>query len=344
VTDRPEWTSEPDLASRRFGGSVPWATDELFAAKENLIDPRPPVHRPGTFGPRGQVYDGWETRRRREPGDDVALVRLGLPGTVSGVVVDTSFFTGNHPPHVSVEACAVPGYPSVTELSEVDWDVLVPRAPVEGDRENLFTLRPGRRYTHVRLTLHPDGGVARLRLHGSPVADPALLDPQALDLAALENGARIVGCSDMFYSSPVNLLAPGLAAHQAEGWETARRRAGGNDWVVVRLAAAGVPRFIELDTSHLKGNAPGWESLAGVHAPEAPDAGFASGGTDWFEVLPRTRLQPDTRHRFALPDARELTHVRLDIYPDGGLSRLRLFGGLSDRGLAGLAARFNAAR
>lgn len=327
MTDRPEWTSKVELASRAVGGTVMWATDELFAEKENLVNPWRPRHQPETFGPKGQLYDGWETRRRREPGDDVALLRLGLPGVVHGVVVDTAFFKGNYPPFVSVEAVAVDGYPTAAELAQISWDPLVSRAPVAGDAETFFAVDSPRRYTHVRLTMHPDGGVARLRVHGEVVPDPQLLDPSALDLAALENGADIVGCSDMFYSSPRNMLLPGLAAHQAEGWETARRRDSGNDWAIVRLAGPGVVRFAELDTSNLRGNAPGWAALSGsdarVSTLDDPSA--------WFELLPRTRLQPDTRHRFAVPQRREATHVRLDVVPDGGLARLRLHGGLTSR-------------
>ncbi|MEV7041004.1 allantoicase [Amycolatopsis sp. NPDC051061] len=331
--DRPEWTELPDLASRRFGGTVMWATDELFAEKENLVNPWTPAHRAETFGPKGQVYDGWETRRHREPGDDQAVVRLGLAGTVTGVVVDTAFFKGNYPPFVSVEAVSVPGYPSAAELASADWDVLVDHAPAAGHTENFYAVIGSRRYTHVRLTQHPDGGVARLRVHGAPIPDPELLDPDALDLAALENGALVTGCSNKFYSSPNNLLSPGLAAHQAEGWETARRRDDGNDWVTLRLAGAGIVRFAELDTSNLKGNAPGWASVSGRDTYG-----------EWVTLLPKTRLQPDTRHRFALKEGPEVTEARLDIYPDGGLARLRLFGRLTEAGRTNLKARFSKTR
>jgi allantoicase len=323
----------PDLASRRFGGTVMWATDELFAEKENLVNPWTPAHRAETFGPKGQVYDGWETRRHREPGDDQAVVRLGLAGTVTGVVVDTAFFKGNYPPFVSVEAVSVPGYPSAAELASADWDVLVDRAPAAGHTENFYAVIGSRRYTHVRLTQHPDGGVARLRVHGAPIPDPELLDPDALDLAALENGALVTGCSNKFYSSPNNLLSPGLAAHQAEGWETARRRDDGNDWVTLRLAGAGIVRFAELDTSNLKGNAPGWASVSGRDTYG-----------EWVTLLPKTRLQPDTRHRFALKEGPEVTEARLDIYPDGGLARLRLFGRLTEAGRTNVKARFSKTR
>jgi allantoicase len=323
-----EFTGLPDLASRRLGGSVPWANDELFAEKENLIRPTEPVYQPATFGHKGQIYDGWETRRRREPGVDQVVVRLGLPGVVRGVVVDTAFFTGNYPPFCRVEAAAVEGYPSPAELSEVDWEPLLPRSPLLGNTKNAFEVESPHRYTHVRLTIDPDGGVARLRVHGVPVADPRFLDLASLDLAALENGAAIEDCSNMFYASPANLISPGFAAVMGEGWETARRRDDGNDWVTVRLAGQGVVRMAELDTSHFKGNAPGWATLSGLV------------GDEWVELLPRTRLQPDTRHRFVLAGGQEVTQVRMDIHPDGGMARLRLHGSLTETGRRDLTLRW----
>jgi allantoicase len=329
---RHDFTSLPDLASRRMGGSVVGASDELFAERENLIKPEPPAYSAHTFGHKGQIYDGWETRRRREPGDDFALIRLGLPGVVRGVVVDTAFFTGNFPPEISVEGCAVEGYPSPDELAAADWMPLVPRAAAEGDTANEFAVRSDRRVTHVRLRMYPDGGIARLRVHGEAVPDPRLLGGGYIDLAALANGAQVTGCSNMFYSSPSNLISPGLARNMGEGWETARRRDDANDWVEIRLAAPGVPRLAELDTSYFVGNAPGWASL------RARDRRIDAGAL--ATLLPRTRLQPDTPHRFRLGPAPEVTDIRLDIYPDGGMARLRLLGALTDAARDGLALRW----
>ena len=247
-----------------------YANDELFAERENLIKPEEPVFQPHTFGHKGQIMDGWETRRRREPGSDAAIVRLGCGGVVRRVVVDTSYFTGNYPPEVSVEACGAEGYPSPAELAAAEWTTLVPRSPVAGDARNEFEVEPGRRATHVRLTMFPDGGVARLRVYGEPVPDPRLL-PATIDLAALENGAVVTGCSNMFYSSPANLLLPGQARVMGDGWETSRRRDQANDWVEVRLACAGSVEVVELDTSHFVGNAPGWATLGGDGGrPAAP--------------------------------------------------------------------------
>ena len=329
-----EWERLPELASRRVGGAVVWANDEAFAERENLIRPTEPVFQPSTFGHKGQIYDGWETRRRREAGHDEAIVRLGLPGMIRGVVIDTAHFTGNYPPLASVEACAVDDYPSPDELT--GWETLVPRSPLNGNARNEFDVSAQRRFTHVRLSIYPDGGVARLRVHGFPLPELSFLDLNSFDLAALENGARIFGCSNMFYSSPANLISPGFAATMGEGWETARRRDDGNDWVSVQLAGRGVIRLAELDTSHFKANAPGWAALSGCDTRVAePDEEGA-----WFELLPKVRLQPDTRHRFPLPDANPATHVRLDIYPDGGMARLRLHGALTDDGREAMVRRW----
>ena len=326
-----------DLASRRLGAGVIAASDETFAAKENLILPSVPTFTPQTFGHKGQVYDGWETRRRRDPGHDWAEVRLGAPGVVHRVVVDTAFFTGNYPQSCSVEGCWADGHPGPAELAEGGgWTTLVGRSPLAGDTSNVLPATRERLVTHVRLTIHPDGGVARLRVHGEVVPDPRRLVGVTLDLAAAHNGGRVTDCSDRYYSSPDNLLLPGQAATMGEGWETRRRRDEDNDWVLLRLAGAGHIRHAVLDTTHFVGNAPGAARLLGCDAtaadPDDPDA--------WWELLPRTRLQPDTPHWFGTDPTRRATHVRLDVYPDGGLARLRLHGDLAPDARTALALRW----
>jgi allantoicase len=318
----------PDLASRQLGGGVVYANDEFFAAADNLVTADAPTFTPRTFGPKGQVYDGWETRRRRdaaEGGHDHAIVRLGVPGLVHGVVIDTAFFTGNYPPHASVEACGVSGNPDPAELADAAWVTALPRSPLQGDARNPFPVDLAQRVTHVRLCIYPDGGVARLRVHGEAIPDPRLFPHGVLDLAAAENGALVVGCSDMFYGAPSQLILPDRARVMGEGWETARRRDEANDWVRIALAAPGRIDVAELDTSHFKGNAPGSASLRGIDARVADPQDEPA----WFDILPRTRLQPDTQHRFRVPAAPLATQVRLDVFPDGGMTRLRLWGRLA---------------
>lgn len=331
------FTDLPDLAARGLGGAVLAANDESFADKESLIRDAEPVFTPRSFGHKGQIYDGWETRRRRAPGHDWAVLRLGVGGVVAGVVVDTAFFKGNFPPRVSVDGCAVDGYPSTEELLDAHWWPLIPATPVTGDaRHPIPVLRPSR-CTHVRLNLLPDGGVARLRVHGEPVPDPSGFAGLPMDLAALVNGAMVLDASNAFYSRPGNAILPGQAACQADGWETSRRREPGNEWLRVRLAGRGVIAVAELDTSHLKFNAPGQAGLRGF---DADSGGSLDDEAAWFELLPPTRLQPDTPHRFRPDSTRPATHVRLDVYPDGGMARLRLFGSLTPQALDDLRTRF----
>ena len=317
----------PDLASRSFGAAVVAANDEFFADKANLIQPYPPTFAPHTFNARGQVYDGWETRRRRTPGHDWAVVRLGAPGLVRTVTVDTAFFIGNYPPRCSVDGAFVDGYPSPAEVATADWFELVGPSELTGDTTNEFACGSTRRVSHVRLNILPDGGVARLRVRGEVVPDPDWLTGR-VDVAAAEHGGTVLDCSNRFYSTPANLLLPGSAATMGEGWETARRRDDGNDWVRVKLAGEAVIGQVVVDTSHFVGNAPGWCRLT---------------TGDGVELIGRTRLQPDTRHRFAVPPGAAPTgEVRLDVYPDGGFARLRVLGELTDAGLAAVTERWTA--
>ena len=335
-----DFTTLPDLASRLLGSSVVVANDEFFAEKENLIKPEPATHATGDFGHKGKVYDGWETRRRREAGHDWAVVRLGSQGIVHGVVVDTAFFKGNYPPEISVEAAKAEGYPSPAELAELRWHELVGRVAASGDSANRYPVDDRHRWTHLRLSIYPDGGVARLRVHGEIVPDPAFLTG-TIDLAALENGGRVTGCSNAFYSSPEHLIMPGVARVMSDGWENARRRDDAGDYVEFELAGAGLIHHAEIDTSYFIGNAPGWVRLSA--AGETDPAGPHQAGPNPArpDLLPRTRVQPDTRHRFLINSTEPTTRVRLDVIPDGGLSRLRLYGSLTQPALAAAQTRWH---
>jgi allantoicase len=312
-----ETSQLPDLASRALGGTVVFANDESFASAHNLLTAGAAPHDIAAFDLRGKVYDGWETRRRRDTphgsGSDFAIIRLGAPGVVHGLTIDTTHFTGNYPPQASVHATTLLGYPSAAELREASWRPLAEKVTLKGDTANEFAVNQTdpRLVTHVRLTIHPDGGVSRFRVHGEAVPDPRFLGGRA-DLAATVNGGRIISCSNMFYSSPANVLAPGRSRVMSDGWETSRRRDDDNDWLVVRLGAPGTLHHAVIDTGRFVGNAPGWARLSD-----------AESGT---ELLPRTALQPDTEHRFRVMSERVVALVRLDIYPDGGISRLRLNG------------------
>ncbi len=317
----PMFTDLPDLAAERLGATVLAANDEFFAAKENLIKATKPEWREGVYTDRGKWMDGWETRRRRSPGHDWAIIRLGLPGMVRGVVIDTSFFTGNYPEQASLDGCALEGDVPDDSL----WFPLLPPVALEGNQANPFPVAATHRVTHVRLNIFPDGGVARLRVHGEVVpGEQTFRIGQAIDLASLVNGAVVVDCSDRHYGNPQHLLLPGPSTHMGDGWETRRRRGPGHDWAVVRLGHRGTIEHIEVETDHYKGNAPGSCMLEGCDFPN-PDA-FAAGTARWETLVPQSPLEPDSRHRWESALKQPLTHVRLNIHPDGGIARLRLIG------------------
>src|SRR5688572_14348641 len=317
----------PDLAAERLGGAALAANDEFFAPKENLVRAGDPQWIEDQYTERGKWMDGWETRRRREPGHDWCVVRLGLPGLLRGAIVDTAHFKGNFP-----ESCALYGLSAAPDTSAEElaalvpvsgrWIELVPRSTLEGDAKNRLAAAGRHRVTHVRLDIFPDGGVARLRLHGEPVPDwPSLEAP--LDLAALAHGARLLDWSDRFFGAPWRMIQPGPSLGMFDGWETRRRRGPGHDWALLRLACEGRVERAEIDTAFFKGNAPGSCSLDG-----GTGAVGAEPPREWREILPPTELSPDALHIFSheLRDAGPLTHARLHIYPDGGVARLRLWG------------------
>jgi allantoicase len=328
-TKSQSWMDLPDLAAERLGGVAIAANDDFFAPKENLVKANRPEWHEGEYTDRGKWMDGWETRRRRTPGHDWAIVRLGLPGIVHGVVIDTSFFTGNYPEEASIDSTTVSGTPSVDRImsDDTDWHPLLKKSPLKGDRANAFAITSkSRRVTHLRLNIFPDGGIARLRVHGEVVPDEGVFKPgQEIDLAALKNGGFVVSCSDMHYGNRQNLILPGRSTHMGDGWETKRRRGPGHDWAIVRLARPGVIERVELDTDHFKGNAPGKCML------EYADAGasFDSRTARWKVLVPETPLEAHQQHRWDNLSAKAATHVRLNIYPDGGVARLRLFGSVA---------------
>ena len=307
-----------DLAADRLGGSVLYATDDFFAPKENLLKAAKPVWKEHEYTDRGKWMDGWESRRKRTAGHDFAIVRLGVCGVIRGALVDTSFFRGNFPSHCSIDACALMPETDVDSLLKAEWLEILPKSELKGDDENFFNIENPHAFTHLRLHIYPDGGVARLRVYGDVIPDwhrEGGLQNE-IDLAAIEHGGQVLTCSDMFFGPKHNLIMPGPSLGMSDGWETRRRRGAGNDWVVVQLAAEAEITRVEIDTSHFKGNYPDTCSVDG----------------DEHEILPRTKLLPDARHVFVdqLNDVGPVRQVRLNVYPDGGVARLRVYGKATD--------------
>lgn len=339
-----KFTELIDLAAERVGGAVLAANDEFFAPKENLLKPSAPVFIEGKYTDLGKWMDGWETRRRRTPGYDWCLIRLGLPGVIRGVMVDTSHFRGNYPEQCSLEACAVEGHPNVEALlsEATEWKEILGQSQLQGDSQNLFEVNDARRLTHLRFKIYPDGGVARLRVHGEVVPDWGRLARRGdeVDLAAVEHGAYVIVCSDMFFGHRQNLIMPGRAANMSDGWETKRRRGPGHDWSIIRLGARGAIKRLEVDTAHFKGNFPESCSLEACDIKASPVSDWNDpsivASLPWTQVLARTKLQAHTRHFFEdeLERVGPVTHLRFNIYPDGGVGRLRVYCELDAGGAA----------
>ena len=337
MTDVASTTCAVDLAARHLGAGVVAASDESFGDKEHLLVEAEPHFVPGRYDHRGEVVDGWETRRRRDGGElDWAVIRLAPAGRIHRIGVDTRHFTGNHPARCLVEASGVEGYPSPDELARADWSVVVGWTALTGDAHHLFDVGDARRFTHLRLAIAPDGGVARLRVRGEVVVDPRAMDGLTVDVASQRFGGRVTASSDDFYTSAQVLNRPDRARTMGEGWETRRRRDDEHDWVVVRLAARSHLRQVEVDTSHFVYNA---SATCAVWLSDEDDPDPRE-DVAWWPLLGPTRLQPDTLHVFGVDPSRAARHARLDVYPDGGLARLRLRGAVEGAARRDLGLRW----
>ncbi|MEX0582439.1 MAG: allantoicase [Sneathiella sp.] len=314
-----------DLASPRLGAEVTFASDDFFADKSRLIDPAPPVFIADKYDENGKWMDGWESRRKRGEGYDHCIVRLGMPGIIHGVNIDTSHFTGNFPPSASIDACLVEGEPDVRTA----WTEILPAVSLKGDSHHLHAVTDTRNWSHLRLNIYPDGGIARLRVYGEVQCNWETRDPDELiDLAALVNGGRGFAASDQHYGSPSQILTPGRGINMGDGWETRRRREPGNDWALIALGHPGTISKIEVDTAHFKGNYPDRCSIQGAMVTGGTEESLITQSMFWKTLLPEQKLEMDAIHPFEkeILDIGTISHIRLNIIPDGGISRLRLFG------------------
>ncbi len=331
ILDAAAFTGTIDLASERVGGKVLYANDEFFAEKENLIKPGRGVFIADKYTERGKWMDGWETRRKRTPGHDWCILRLGIAGQIHGVDIDTNHFLGNNPAYASIEAAELHTDVLVSELisDSFEWVEILPRIPLKPGAQNIFAVTSKERWTHLRLNIYPDGGVARFRVHGEPVPDWSRIgENQEIDLIAVENGGKVLCASDMFFGNKDNMIMPGRAENMGDGWETKRRRGPGFDWSIIKLGHEGVLKKVEIDTNHFKGNYPDSFWLEGTYAPDADISLLNWNQFEWKPIHEQTKLQAHHQHFYDVKQEHQgpWTHLRLSIAPDGGVSRFRAFG------------------
>ena len=319
-----------NLASAGLGARTGAVTDDFFAEVSRMLADAPPVFDPDKYDDHGKYMDGWESIRRRNGGHDHAVVKLALPGVIRGFDVDTSFFTGNFPPACSIEACNVKGEPG----EGTAWTQIVSVNPLSANAHHFFSCASESAWSHVRLHIYPDGGVARFRVYGEPWLDHGSLDGKIIDLASALNGGRVIAYSDAHYGAFQRMLSPGRGVNMGDGWETRRRRTPGNDWIIIALGARGAIESVELDTAHYKGNFPDKASIQAADLGrgfETLEAAVVTSSMFWDELLGQQKLGPDAIHKFGeVKKLGPVTHVRVNIFPDGGISRLRLFGKLAD--------------
>ncbi|HEU5167140.1 MAG TPA: allantoicase [Chitinophagaceae bacterium] len=328
IKEQPSFTLLTDLAAERLGGKVLYATDDFFAGKENLIKPGRGIFIPDEYTDRGKWMDGWESRRKRVPGHDWAVIQLATSGRITGFDIDTNFFLGNHPPHASIEAAYINNSSSITDWDKVLWKEILSKSHLDAGSQNFYLSTSDELFTHLRLHIYPDGGVARLKVYGNIYKDWSSQNKnEEIDLAAAINGAKALMCNDMFFSSMNNLIMPGRGINMGDGWETKRNRTPNNrDWVILKLAHRGMVDRIIVDTCHFKGNYPDSCSVEGCDSSD--DNSVIENKAEWKTILPQQKLSADSEHNYRneIVKHETISHVRLNIFPDGGVSRLRLFG------------------
>ena len=318
-----------NLASPKLGSEVIFATDDFFADKSRLLTVEEPIFIPDKYDQHGKWMDGWESKRRRTPGNDHCIVRLGTRGIISGININTKFFTGNHPPQGSLEAT----YSDTDPDENTIWEEILAISDLTADSNNFFSILSELPFNHLRFNIFPDGGVARLRVYGAPVGEWKATDPDGLqELSAVVNGGNIVGFNDAHYGDPWVILAPGRGTNMGDGWETRRRREPGNDWIVISLGASGIVKRIEIDTAHFKGNYPDSCSVQAALIKKTSTKNMLTDECHWPELMAKQKLEMDKIHNFdgnLINKIGEVSHLRLNIFPDGGVSRFRIFGSLS---------------
>jgi allantoicase len=330
---QPEFISLQNLAAGKLGAEILYCTDDFFAPVENLLKPGRGIFIEDKYTEFGKWMDGWESRRKRTEGHDFCIIKLGAMGRLRGIDIDTNHFLGNHPPYASVQGCCLPlDADAETVLNHEDWDHLIKKIPLNPGSQHLVDMYSDYTYTHLKFHIYPDGGVARFKVYGYVQVDWNLYDNASLiDLASANMGAQSVLCNDMFFSHMNNLLMPNRGANMGDGWETKRNRTLNNrDWVVVKLAKEGCIKKALIDTCHFKGNYPDTFSLEGVNLPTGTVLTAENiDGFDWEGILSKQKLQADQEHHYdEIPNKNSFTHVRLNIFPDGGISRMRLFGNI----------------
>ena len=314
-----------DLAQPRLGSKVIFKTDDFFASANRIINPSPAVFKEGLFDKNGKWMDGWESRRKRTSGHDFLIIKLGKSGSINKVDVDTSHFNGNQPSMISLEGC----YSKSKNIKDLKWKTLIGKKKTKANSHHIFKSSSKSIFTHIKLNIFPDGGVARLRLYGSISKENNKFGNKTINLASLLNGASVIACNNEHFGKAENILAPGKAKNMGDGWETRRRRDKGFDWLILNPINGKKINKIEISTHHFKGNFPSHCSLQAAFVPnKKSSSSIIKNSVKWKFLLNKVNLSANKTHKFKniLMKNDKINFIKINIFPDGGISRFKIFG------------------
>ena len=313
-----------NLASPKLGSLGVKANDEFFAPLKRMLLDNEPIFIPDKYDDHGKWMDGWETKRRRVPGNDWCLIKLGSPGIIKEIDVNTKFFTGNYPPQASIEGIYSESEP---DIDDKKWLTILEKVNLDGDKINKFGVKKKNVVNWIKVNIYPDGGIARLRLWGDVYQNWDNFDNnKIIEISALKNCGKIISYNNAHYGDVSALLSEGRGKNMGDGWETRRRREPGNDWIIIELGKKARLEEVEVDTAFFKGNFPESCSVEGVNAYGNIEN---IENLDWTPIISKTALKADTIHKIKIENKYKQTifsHVRLNIFPDGGVSRFRVYG------------------
>ena len=312
-----------DLAQPRLGTKVIYKTDDFFASANRIINPNSPVFKEGVFDKHGKWMDGWESRRKRTPGHDYIILKLGKSGKISKIDVDTSHFNGNQPTMISIEGANS----NSNKINKLKWQTILSKKKTKANNHHLFNINNKNIFTHIRFNIFPDGGVARLRLYGT-IAKSKTLENKKINLASLLDGASVIACNNEHFGKAENILAPGKAKNMGDGWETRRRRVKGYDWLILNSIDGSAIDKIEISTHHFKGNFPSHCSLQAAYLSSKNYKKIVNSSNKWKYLLKNKKLSANKTHTFynSLMKKEKINHIKINIFPDGGISRFKIFG------------------
>lgn len=320
-----------NVASYDLGSRVIYSTDEFFAQANRMLEDNCAIFK-DEYDDNGHWMDGWETRRRRDDKNDYCIIKLAEISRINSFLVDTSFFKGNFPPAISIKGCFSPDENDedfILKQDKQNWYDLLVQSDLQGDNKELFTCISQKKVTHLKVDIYPDGGIARFRAYGSIVFNEKLFEKKNINVLSTKTGAKAVYTNNEFFGKFKNILKDNKALNMGDGWETSRRREPGYDWGIIELGNNAVINSILIDTNFFKGNYPDSFSISSAYLPNTTSSSVLTQSMFWEELISSKKLQMDKEHYFDksfLLHHKPITHIRINIFPDGGVSRLKMFG------------------